>query len=90
MKPDRFACFVVANFRDSKGFYRDLVGETIRGFEDSGLRFYNDAVLLTSIGSAAMRATKQFDASRKLCKTHQNVLVFVNGDPKKAAKAVIG
>lgn len=31
-----------------------------------------------------MRATKMFQASRKVCKTHQNVLVFVKGDGKKA------
>ena len=88
LKPNRFACFVVANFRDKKGHYRDLVGETVRSFEESGLHYYNEAVLLTSIGSAAMRATKQFDGGRKLCKTHQNVLVFVNGDWRIAAKAV--
>ena len=88
LKPNRFACFVVANFRDKKGHYRDLVGETVRAFEESGLHYYNEAVLLTSIGSAAMRATKQFDGGRKLCKTHQNVLVFVSGDWRIAAKAV--
>jgi hypothetical protein len=31
-----------------------------------------------------MRVTKQFEASRKFAKTHQNVLVFVKGDGKKA------
>jgi hypothetical protein len=88
LKPNRFAAFVVANFRDSKGHYRDLVGETVRAFEESGLHYYNEAVLVTAVGSAAMRATKQFDSGRKLCKTHQNVLVFVNGDWRQATKSV--
>jgi len=84
---DRFACFVVGNFRDPKGFYRDLVGETVRGFESVGARFYNEAVLVTPVGSASLRVSKQFRSSRKLCKCHQNVLVFVKGDAKRAALA---
>jgi hypothetical protein len=34
-----------------------------------------------------MRAGKTFATSRKLGKTHQNVLIFVKGDGKKAAQA---
>jgi hypothetical protein len=84
LRPDSFACFVVGDFRDSKGFYRNFVGATIDAFEQCGARLYNEAVLLQATGTAAMRAAKQFDASRKLVKLHQNVLVFCNGDPRKA------
>ena len=87
LKNDRFACFVVGDFRDPKGFYRDFVSTTIRAFEECGARLYNEAILATSVGSAGMRVTKQFDASRKMAKTHQNVLVFCKGDPRKAAAA---
>lgn len=90
LKPDRFACFVVGDFRDPKGFYRNFVGETVTAFGLSGGAFYNDAVLLTSLGNAGMRATRQFDAGRKFVKTHQNVLVFCKGDPRKATLAVRG
>jgi hypothetical protein len=48
---------------------------------------YNDAVLVTAVGSLPIRAAKQFNASRKIGKTHQNVLVFVKGDPKRATLA---
>ena len=88
LKEDRFACFVVGDFRCPKGFYRNFVSETINGFEACGVRLYNEAILVTSVGSASMRVTKQFEASRKFAKTHQNVLVFCKGDPKKATKAV--
>jgi len=87
MKPDTFACFVVGDFRDSRGFYRNFVSETIDGFEQAGARLYNEAILATPIGSASMRVTKQFESGRKLAKTHQNVLVFCKGDWKKAANA---
>lgn len=90
LKDDRFACFVVGDFRDPKGFYRDFVSTTIRAFEECGARLYNEAILVTSVGSASMRVTKQFDASRKMAKTHQNVLVFCKGDPRKAAAACKG
>ncbi len=90
LKHDRFACFVVGDFRDNKGFYRDFVSTTIRAFEECGARLYNEAILATPVGSACMRVTKQFDASRKMAKTHQNVLVFCKGDPRKAAAACKG
>lgn len=81
LKYNRFACFVVSNFRDKKtGFYHDFVGDTIRAFEDVGLHFYNDGILVNSIGSLPLRAGKQFDSGRKFGKMHQNVLVFYKGD----------
>ena len=89
LRPDRFACFVVGDFRDGRGFYRNFVSETIAAFEACGARLYNDAVLVTAVGSASMRVTRQFDAGRKLAKTHQNVLVFCKGD-WRAASAAIG
>ena len=85
MKPDTFACFVVGDFRDGRGFYRNFVSETIDGFEQAGARLYNEAILATPVGTAAMRVTKQFESGRKLAKTHQNVLVFCKGDWRAAA-----
>lgn len=85
MKPDTFACFVVGDFRDPKGFYRNFVSTTIEAFEDCGVRLYNEAILATAVGTAALRVTRQFEAGRKLVKLHQNVLVFCNGDWRKAA-----
>ncbi len=88
LKQDRFACFVVGDFRCPKGFYRNFVSETINGFEACGVRLYNEAILITSVGSACMRVTKQFETSRKFAKTHQNVLVFCKGDPRRATRAI--
>ena len=86
LKPDRFACFVVGEVRNKKGNYYDFVGDTIKAFRAAGLEYYNEAILVTAVGSLPIRAGKQFSASRKLGKTHQNVLVFVKGDGKRAAK----
>ena len=88
LRPDRFACFVVGNYRNARGFYVDLVGETVRAFEDAGAGYYNEAVLITAVGSLPIRVGKQFSAARKLGKTHQNILVFCKGDPKRATQAI--
>jgi len=76
LKPNSFACFVVGDVRDKKGNYYNFVGDTVEAFRAAGLHYYNEAILVTSSGSVAMRAGRQFSASRKLGKTHQNVLVF--------------
>ncbi len=83
LKENRFACFVVTEIRDKHGFNKGFVQDTINAFENAGARFYNDAVLINQIGSAAIRVRRMFETGRKLCKVHQNVLVFYKGDPKK-------
>jgi hypothetical protein len=88
LKPDRFACFVVGEVRDKRGHYYDFIGDTVQAFRDAGLAYYNEAILVTQLGSLPIRVGKQFEASRKLGKTHQNVLVFVKGDARKATKAI--
>jgi hypothetical protein len=85
LKDNRFACFVVGEVRDKAGNYYNFVGDTIEAFRQAGLHYYNEAILVTAVGSLPVRAGRQFAASRKLGKTHQNVLVFVKGDGKKAA-----
>lgn len=39
------------------------------------------------MGSLPIRVGRQFTAARKLGRTHQNVLVFCKGDPRKATEA---
>jgi hypothetical protein len=82
LKENRFACFVVGDIRDKHGIYRGFVQDTISAFQTSGMKFYNDAVLVTAIGSLPVRIGKQFGDYRKLGKCHQNVLVFYKGDVK--------
>jgi hypothetical protein len=83
LRDNRFACFVVGDVRDKKGFYRNFVADTIQAFQDAGAQLYNDAILVTAACFLPMRVGKQFGQYRKLGKTHQNVLVFYKGDPKQ-------
>lgn len=82
LKKDSFAVFVVGDIRDSKGFYRDFISDTKRAFADCGLLLYDEFILVEQVGTGALRAKKQFSSMRKHIKTHQNVLVFYNGDPR--------
>lgn len=75
LKHGGYACFVVGEVRDKNGNYIGLVPETIEAFKRAGMGFYNEAVLLTSIASASMRAAGNMK-SKKLVKVHQNVLIF--------------
>ena len=75
LKVGGFAVIVIGEVRDKDGYYVDFNGMTKNALRDAGAKFYNDAVLLNNIGSASMR-TKQFEISKKLVKTHQNVLIF--------------
>ncbi len=90
LKDNSFAAWVVGNFRDKEtGTMYDFVGDTVRAFKRAGAAFYNDAVLINNVGSAAMRANTSFKRGhRKLVKLHQNLLTFVKGDPKLAAAKV--
>ncbi len=88
LAPDRFAVWAVSEVRDQRtGLYRGLVPETVRAFGDVGLDYYNEAVLVKHAGSLPVRAPLMFRAARKLGRQHQQVLVFVNGDPRRATEA---
>jgi 16S rRNA G966 N2-methylase RsmD len=87
LRDDRFAVWVIGDVRDEHGCYVNLPGRTIDAFEAAGARLYNDAILVTAVGSLPIRAGKQFAASRKLGRTHQSVLVFVKGDPRRGTEA---
>lgn len=87
LKDDRFACFVVGDYRDKQGFYCNINGVTVAAFEAAGLHFYNEAILVTAAGSLPIRVSAQFPKGRKLGRTHQTILVFVKGDPQRAAAA---
>lgn len=82
LKNNRFACFVVGDVRDKNGFYYNFVDDTKKAFIDAGLKFYNEIILVNSIGSGALRANNTFK-SRKVVKMHQNVLVFYKGNAKE-------
>lgn len=82
LNDNRFAVFVVGEVRDKKGILRNFVSDTIDAFQSAGLKYYNEMILVTTIGSLAVRVTKQFNVGRKIGKHHQNVLVFYKGDPK--------
>ena len=84
LENNSFAVFVTGDARGKDGNYYGFPEDTNAAFEAAGLKKYNEAILVTAVGSLPIRITKQFNASRKLGKTHQNVQIFLKGDAKKA------
>jgi 16S rRNA G966 N2-methylase RsmD len=81
LKNNRFFCIVIGDVRDKErtiNWYRNLIGLTKQMIIDAGLHFYNDLILLDSIGTSAMRVHQAF-TKRKVIKIHQNILVFYKG-----------
>lgn len=86
LKENRFACFVVGEVRNKKGYYYNFVRDTINAFENAGVKFYDDIVLKTQISAKCLTAGIGMKKTRKVGKIHQNVLVFIKGDCKKAVE----
>jgi DNA modification methylase len=85
LREDSFAVFVVGEARSKTGPYYGLVPDTVKAFEDAGVHFYNEMILVTQIAAKALTVAEGFVKSRKIGKIHQNILVFVKGNPVKAA-----
>ena len=88
LKDNAFAAIVVGEVRDKQGYYYNFIGDTIKAFEEAGLKYYNEIILLNAIATAALRAKLVFNGGRKVVKTHQNVLVFVKGDEKEVVQSL--
>lgn len=82
LKDDRFAVFVVSEVRNKSGEYYNFVSDTIKAFLDAGMVYYNEIILVNSAGTLPLRAGRVFNLSRKIGRTHQNILVFYKGNIK--------
>jgi hypothetical protein len=80
-----FSVAIVSDYRrdDTKTHrsYRNLLGATINAHEAAGARYYDHAIYIHKPGTLPLRAPRQWEATRKLGRRHQHVLVFVKGDP---------
>jgi hypothetical protein len=97
LKQNRFFGIVVSEVRNpsttgnySIGNYRKLVSKTIQMCEAHGLHFYNDMVLFNSQHQASRVGKTYFDRNRKIPSVHQNILIFVKGNPDIATEEIKG
>lgn len=95
LKDNRFFCIVLSEVREvSKtgdykiGKYRNLIAKTIMGCEEIGFQFYNDMILFNSQHQASRISKTYFERNRKIASVHQNVLVFVKGNPDIATEDI--
>lgn len=78
-KSGAFMVLVVEEIRDKNGNFYGLVPDTIRAGMSAGFNYYNELILVNPIASLGIRSVKYFEASRKVGRHHQNVLVFKKG-----------
>ena len=87
LKNNRFAVFVVGEVRNRKsGAYQNFVSDTIKAFEDAGLKYYNEIILVNVAGGKAYTAGHDAKISRKIAKVHQNILCFFKTDEQEETK----
>lgn len=87
LKDDSFAAIVVGDFRDRRGNYHGFPADVMSIAHDCGMGYYNHAIIVNSIGTIRITAANTF-RTRKLSKRHQDFMVFVKGDGKKAAAKI--
>lgn len=93
LKNNRFVVIVVSEIREQSkirdykiGKYKGFVRDTIESAELAGLHFYNDIILYNSSLNASRISKTYFDRNRKIASVHQNVLVFIKGNPDLAVE----
>lgn len=84
LKDNRFCAIIVGDVRGQDGSYLKFPQKTVEYFENAGCKLYNELILLQEPATAAMRSFNYMNSSRKIAKSHQNLFVFVKGDPKIA------
>lgn len=76
LKKGGMAIVVVGEIRDKNGNYYGFVPDTVKMIQRcENMVYYNEAILATSLASAALRAGGNMK-SGKLVKVHQNILMF--------------
>jgi DNA modification methylase len=75
LKQGCYAVFVVGDLRDNKGFQKDFTGMTKQAFFNTGMKLYNELILVEPVGTKAMTMERGFKKG-KLAKVHQNVYIF--------------
>jgi DNA modification methylase len=97
LKDNRFFGIVVSEIRDLTttrnykiGKYKNFVSNVIEMCERHNLHFYNDMILFNSQHQASRTAKTYFNRNRKIASVHQNILIFVKGNPDIATEEING
>ena len=92
LRDNSFAVVVIGNQRNynkkeagsKNGELRSLYSITVEAFQNAGMVFYNDVIILNEVGSYSLIGSTIFKGGRKLGRVHQYALVFVKGNWREA------
>jgi hypothetical protein len=87
LKANRFAVIVISDVKDKDGVYRGLPTDVVKIMLSAGCSLFGWNILVNKIGAYAVLADSRgrFQKYRSPLSIHQDVIVFCNGDAKKAA-----
>lgn len=86
LQEDSFLVLKLGEIRDKRtGEYRAFIADNIKLLTDIGFKYYNELVLINSVGTGAQRVNRAM-RTRKIVKLHQNVLVFYKGETRNINK----
>jgi DNA modification methylase len=80
LRDNRFAVIVISDVRSEGGGYMRLPQFVAEEMCDSGFALWNEIILINAVSTLGLRASRQMQATRKVGRTHQLVLVFYKGD----------
>ena len=83
LKQNTFAIVVISDVRDKNGFYQNIPHLTTIAAQNAGMGLYNECIIVDPIGTKAISATKAMQASRKVQRIHQIMLIYYKGDTSK-------
>ena len=90
MKPDTFACFVVGDFRDGRGFYRNFVSRTrFRNIPGNAARLYNGQFCCKPRARPGDEGNQAIHRQSKAGKAAPDVLVFCKATGKLRRVALL-
>ena len=95
LKDNRFFVVVITEIRELSrpgdykiGKYKGFIKDTICSAEAAGFSYYNDIVFINSQAQAARVSKTYFERNKKVASTHQNILVFIKGNPDIATEEI--
>lgn len=86
LSPHRFAALVVQDWRDEAGRIHTPTDDVLRAFEADNMQIWNKAIYIPPVPVFDDEERAKFGRNRTMPIISKNVLIFIKGDYKNAAK----
>jgi tRNA G10 N-methylase Trm11 len=85
LRPGGLAAVVTGDLTDRRtGGLISMVSDTVKIAEAAGAMCVSSGVLMTMLGTAPVRARRQYERTGRTTRVHQYVSIFLKGDPAES------